>query len=164
VHRDIKPENILLARGHARVADFGVAHAIELAGAERLTQTGLAVGTPAYMSPEQATGDRVDARSDVYALACVLYEMLGGEPPTRPSPRRRCSRSGSASRSRISALSAACRPPWKRQSPGDLPAARRIASPAPGSSPTRSTPVGRLLRPRLVRGIRTAGGDCERGR
>jgi serine/threonine-protein kinase len=86
VHRDIKPENILLARGHARVADFGVARAVEAAGAGQLTETGLAVGTPAYMSPEQARGSPVDARSDLYALGCVLYEMLAGEAPyTGPS-------------------------------------------------------------------------------
>jgi tetratricopeptide (TPR) repeat protein len=81
IHRDIKPENILLARGHARVADFGVARALEAASAGHLTETGLAVGTPAYMSPEQATAGPVDGRSDVYALGCVLYEMLAGEPP-----------------------------------------------------------------------------------
>ena len=81
VHRDIKPENILLAGGHARVADFGVASAVEAAGEGRLTETGLAVGTPTYMSPEQASGGQVDGRSDQYGLACVLYEMLAGEPP-----------------------------------------------------------------------------------
>jgi TolB-like protein len=82
IHRDIKPENILLTAGHAVVADFGIAHAIDAAGGERLTETGLALGTPQYMSPEQASGTRaVDARSDVYALGCVLYEMLAGEPP-----------------------------------------------------------------------------------
>jgi serine/threonine-protein kinase len=81
VHRDIKPENILLSRGHARVADFGVARALEAAGGSELTATGLAVGTPTYMSPEQASGGAVDPRTDVYALGCVLYEMLAGEPP-----------------------------------------------------------------------------------
>jgi tRNA A-37 threonylcarbamoyl transferase component Bud32 len=81
VHRDIKPENILLSRDHARVADFGVARAVEAAGAGQLTETGLVVGTPAYMSPEQASGGPVDARSDLYALGCVLYEMLAGEAP-----------------------------------------------------------------------------------
>jgi len=82
VHRDIKPENILLHEGEAMVADFGIALAVSAAADERLTQTGIAVGTPAYMSPEQAASERaVDARSDVYSLGCVLYEMLAGEPP-----------------------------------------------------------------------------------
>jgi len=82
VHRDIKPENILLAGDHARVADFGIARAITEAGGGRLTETGLAIGTPTYMSPEQAAGSRdLDGRSDLYSLGCVLYEMLAGEPP-----------------------------------------------------------------------------------
>jgi serine/threonine-protein kinase len=87
VHRDIKPENILLSHGHARVADFGIARALESAGGEKLTQTGTAIGTPTYMSPEQAGGGPVDGRSDIYSLGCVLYEMLAGEPPfTGPTP------------------------------------------------------------------------------
>jgi serine/threonine-protein kinase len=82
VHRDIKPENILLAGDQAVVADFGIARAVEVAGGERLTGTGLAVGTPAYMSPEQAVGDKnIDARSDVYAFGCVVYEMVSGRAP-----------------------------------------------------------------------------------
>jgi serine/threonine-protein kinase len=82
IHRDVKPENIMLESRHAVVTDFGIARAISEAGGERLTETGLAVGTPAYMSPEQAAGStEVDQRSDVYALACVVYEMLAGEPP-----------------------------------------------------------------------------------
>jgi len=82
VHRDIKPENILLQEGHAVVADFGIARALRVAGGERLTETGLSLGTPHYMSPEQATGTQeLDGRSDVYSLACVLYEMLAGDPP-----------------------------------------------------------------------------------
>ncbi len=84
VHRDIKPENVLLADGHAIVMDFGIAHAAQDAGAEKLTQTGMSVGTPLYMSPEQAAGERdLDGRSDIYSLGCVLYEMLIGEPPFR---------------------------------------------------------------------------------
>jgi serine/threonine-protein kinase len=82
VHRDIKPDNILLESGHATVADFGIARAVSAAGADRLTQTGLALGTPAYMSPEQASGEaEIDGRADIYALGAVLYEMLAGEPP-----------------------------------------------------------------------------------
>ena len=82
IHRDIKPENILLYRGEAMVADFGIALAASNAGNDRLTETGLSLGTPAYMSPEQASASpRVDGRSDQYSLACVVYEMLAGEPP-----------------------------------------------------------------------------------
>jgi serine/threonine-protein kinase len=81
IHRDIKPENILLERGHAVVADFGIARALTAADGQKLTQTGLALGTPLYMSPEQASGESVDARSDLYSLACLLYEMLAGTPP-----------------------------------------------------------------------------------
>ena len=82
VHRDIKPENILLSAGHALVTDFGIARAANRVASDRLTQTGLIVGTPAYMSPEQASGDlELDGRSDLYSLGCVLYEMLAGEPP-----------------------------------------------------------------------------------
>src|SRR6185312_9090303 len=82
MHRDIKPENILLSGGEAVVADFGIARAITAAGGDKLTTTGVAVGTPTYMSPEQAAGEaRLDGRSDVYSLGCVLYEMLAGEPP-----------------------------------------------------------------------------------
>ncbi len=82
VHRDIKPENILLSDDRAIVADFGIARAVEVAGGEKLTGTGMAIGTPAYMSPEQALGqDDVDGRTDVYAMGCVLFEMVAGRPP-----------------------------------------------------------------------------------
>ncbi|MEE8361745.1 MAG: serine/threonine-protein kinase, partial [Gemmatimonadales bacterium] len=81
IHRDIKPENILFSGGKAVVADFGIAQALSAAGGDRMTQTGLAIGTPTYMSPEQAAGEAVDGRSDEYALSSLLYEMLVGEPP-----------------------------------------------------------------------------------
>jgi serine/threonine-protein kinase len=81
VHRDIKPENIMLQDGHALVADFGIGKAVSEAEGDTLTQAGMSVGTPAYMSPEQAVGETVDGRSDLYSLGCVLYEMLVGEPP-----------------------------------------------------------------------------------
>jgi eukaryotic-like serine/threonine-protein kinase len=82
VHRDIKPENILLERGEAVVADFGIARALSPAPSESVTTAGLVLGTPAYMSPEQAAGDAtIDGRSDIFALGCVLYEMLAGDTP-----------------------------------------------------------------------------------
>ena len=82
VHRDIKPENILLQNGHALIADFGIALAVEQAGGQRMTQTGLSLGTPHYMAPEQAMGDKhIGPRADIYALGAVTYEMLAGEPP-----------------------------------------------------------------------------------
>ncbi len=81
VHRDIKPGNILLSHGHAMIADFGVAKALEVSASEKLTESGFAVGTVSYMSPEQAGAQPVDGRSDIYSLACVLYEALAGTPP-----------------------------------------------------------------------------------
>jgi len=82
IHRDIKPENIMLHEGEPMVADFGIALAVSTAGQKRLTETGMSLGTPAYMSPEQTSGEaKLDGRSDQYSLACVLYEMLAGEPP-----------------------------------------------------------------------------------
>src|SRR5438445_1914668 len=81
-HRDVKPENVLLADGHAVLADFGIARAIFRAGGAHVTEGGLAIGTPEYMSPEQAAAAPwLDGRCDVYAFACVIYEMLAGEPP-----------------------------------------------------------------------------------
>jgi TolB-like protein len=87
IHRDIKPENILLEGGHALVADFGIARAVSATDTQKLTETGLAIGTPGYMSPEQATATKeIDGRTDIYSLGCVLYEMLVGETPfTGPS-------------------------------------------------------------------------------
>ena len=82
IHRDLKPENILMQEGQPLIADFGIALAVSKAGGERITQTGLSLGTPQYMSPEQATGDRVvDGRTDIYSLGAMLYEMLVGDPP-----------------------------------------------------------------------------------
>jgi len=82
IHRDIKPENIMISGGHALVADFGIARALsEAGGSAKLTETGMAIGTPLYMSPEQAVGDTAGPTSDLYSLACVLYEMLAGQPP-----------------------------------------------------------------------------------
>ena len=82
IHRDLKPENILMQEGQPLIADFGIALAVSNAGGERITQTGLSLGTPQYMSPEQATGDRtVDGRTDIYSLGAILYEMLVGDPP-----------------------------------------------------------------------------------
>jgi eukaryotic-like serine/threonine-protein kinase len=81
VHRDIKPENVLLSGGHALVADFGIARAVSEGGDRKLTQTGMSMGTPYYMAPEQASGETVGPTADIYSLGCMLYEMLAGEPP-----------------------------------------------------------------------------------
>ncbi len=81
IHRDIKPENVMFDEGRPMLCDFGVARAIVRAGEDRISSSGLVVGTPSYMSPEQASGNALDHRTDVYALACVIYEMLAGEPP-----------------------------------------------------------------------------------
>ncbi|HSD33596.1 MAG TPA: serine/threonine-protein kinase, partial [Gemmatimonadales bacterium] len=91
IHRDVKPENILLSDDHAVVADFGIARALaEAGGGEPITERGLAIGTPEYMSPEQASAEgQLTARSDLYSLGCMLYEMLAGQPPfTGPNARR----------------------------------------------------------------------------
>ncbi len=89
VHRDVKPENILFADGHAVLTDFGVARACTVVAADAVTEAGMAVGTPAYMSPEQAAGDtEIGTASDIYSLACVVYEMLGGKPPLMGSTAR----------------------------------------------------------------------------
>src|SRR2546422_1318112 len=112
VHRDIKPENILLSGGEAVVADFGIARAITVAAGGKLTATGLAIGTPGYMSPEQGMGsDRVDGRRGPHALACVLYEMLAGEPPfTGPSAESIVRQHLAAAPPRVSAMRAAIPP------------------------------------------------------
>ena len=93
IHRDLKPENVLMQSGQPMIADFGIALAVSNAGGQRVTQTGLSLGTPQYMSPEQAAGDRqIDGRSDIYALGCILYEMLVGTSAPRCKRRsRKCS-------------------------------------------------------------------------
>src|SRR5947209_8544497 len=112
VHRDIKPENILFEAGHTVVTDFGIARAITAAAGGNLTETGIALGTPGYMSPEQgAASGRVDERSDIYSLGCVLYEMLAGEPPfTGPSAESIVRQHLAAAAPRVSAMRASVPP------------------------------------------------------
>ena len=132
VHRDVKPENMLLVDGHAVLADFGIARAIFQAGGDHVTEVGLAIGTPDYMSPEQAAGDReLDGRCDEYALACVIYEMLAGAPPFSGTsaraiialhlsqPPRRSARIGRTRRRRSSKRSSA--PSRRRRRTGSRP-------------------------------------------
>jgi len=163
VHRDIKPENILLEAGHPVVSDFGIARAISVADEARVTGTGIAIGTVEYMSPEQAAGEEVDGRSDIYSLGCVLYEMLlgqtpfAGRTPTGMVGVRRAERPPSVTGARpeipleieLAIETALATLPSERfATAGDFAAALRIASPASASSE-------RLVR-RLRRRWRTA--------
>jgi TolB-like protein len=168
IHRDIKPENILLHEGSAYLTDFGIALALKEAGGDRLTDTGLSLGTPSYMSPEQAAGERqLDARSDVYALGAVTYEMLAGEPPVtgssvqalvaklmteRPTPLRVLRDTVPA------AVDAAVQRALAKVPADRFPGAREFAEalasgpgapPAPAARPYR----GRWLRPALAAGL-----------
>ena len=141
VHRDIKPENVLLSGEHAFVADFGIALALDVGG-DRLTNTGLSLGTPAYMSPEQATTGRLDGRSDLYSLGCMLYEMLAGHPPFTGATRtgRAGAPRGGGRPSRFGRCGPRCRPPSSASSHGRSPRSRRIVFRPAGRLPKRSRP------------------------
>ena len=160
IHRDIKPENLLLTRdGSTLVADFGIARA--LAGADdRLTETGLAIGTPAYMSPEQAAGDKtLDARTDVYSLGAVLYEMLAGEPPfTGPTAQAIIAKRFSGEVPRCDTRGPACRSRWTRRSHGRSRRWRRTGSARRRNSPGAAPAAGPVLRPRPLRTKRDSRG------
>ena len=153
IHRDIKPENILLHAGEPVVADFGIALAISAAGAGRMTETGLSLGTPHYMSPKQAAADRdLSARSDVYSLACVLYEMLTGQPPhTGPTAQSilvRILHRGPATGRRNATERAKARPRGGIEGPGEV---------ARGSLQERGGVQGRARRHGVH--VRTSAGD-----
>jgi serine/threonine-protein kinase len=135
VHRDIKPENVLLAGDHAFVADFGIALAIDAAGGERLTRTGLSLGTPAYMSPEQATTGRLDGRSDLYSLGCMLYEMLAGRPPF----------TGATAQAVLAQHAAGAAPPIRTLRPAVPAALERVIARALAKAPKERFPTGRAL-------------------
>ena len=164
IHRDIKPENILLQSGHAVVADFGIARAVSAAGGTRLTETGLSVGTPAYMSPEQASGSAdLDARSDVYSLACVLYEMLVGETPyTGPTPQAILARKLTEPLRRVSVVretvpatvEAALTRALARTPADRFPTARQLAEalerPLPDTRAVGTRPLRRWMRPAAI--------------
>ncbi len=147
VHRDVKPGNILLEGDHALVADFGVARAIETASSERLTETGFAVGTAAYMSPEQAaSAGWVDGRSDIYSLGCVLFEMLAGEPPSAGYPRpSQLSQRGRTSSARPGVVNACANSPIVANRPSGSAASARVstAETAVGNTSTRLSSRGR---------------------
>jgi tetratricopeptide (TPR) repeat protein len=160
VHRDIKPENIMLTGEHVLLADFGIARAVSLAGADRLTKTGIVVGTPAYMSPEQASGNQaIDGRSDLYSLACVLYEMLGGEPPhTGPTPQAILARQLTGEVRSLTPLRSTVSPELDAvirvalaPAPADRHATPYEFSTALNSAPVTATTPGRKLHPVTAR-------------
>ena len=167
IHRDIKPENILLEAKHAVVADFGVARAIEEAGETKLTDTGIALGTPAYLSPEQASGEReLDGRSDIYALGCALYEMLAGEPPfTGPTAENIILKHISAEPTPVNVLRetvseeialtvkrALAKSPADRFATADelTQQLQALATPSGGTTPSRTPPVDRVTKRRWM--------------
>jgi tetratricopeptide (TPR) repeat protein/tRNA A-37 threonylcarbamoyl transferase component Bud32 len=171
VHRDIKPENILFEAGHAVVADFGIARAVTAAGGQHLTDTGIALGTPAYMSPEQATGEQtIDGRSDLYSLGCVLYEMLAGEPPfTGPTAQAILAKRFADAVPRVSVVREAVPPAVEAaitkllaRAPADRFAtaqqfAAALAAPAPAPEGARSSRRRRLRIPVVIAGLVVAG-------
>ncbi|HET7241176.1 MAG TPA: serine/threonine-protein kinase [Gemmatimonadales bacterium] len=140
VHRDIKPENIYLDHGGVRVADFGIARALGEAGGERLTTSGLVLGTPTYMSPEQGLGDPLDGRADVYALGCVLYEMLAGTPPF----------SGATSQAIFARHTAAAVPPLATVRPDVGPDLERVVLRALAKAPANRFPSAAALEAALA--------------
>ena len=145
VHRDIKPENILIESGHAVVSDFGIARAVEAAGGSTLTGTGTVVGTPAYMSPEQAAGDEpIEGRSDVYSLGCVLFEMLTGKPPF----------DGTTARAIIAAHLSEPPAPLGRVRPDVPPALAVAVAGALAKDPAHRTPSAEAFRTALDSGER----------
>jgi serine/threonine-protein kinase len=173
IHRDIKPENILLHEGSALVADFGIALALSGAGSTRMTETGMSLGTPHYMSPEQAMGEReITGRSDVYALGCVTYEMLIGEPPfTGPTAQAIIARVMTAEPARLTAQRKSIAPPIEAavltalaRVPADrFGTAAEYAAALRGESPGSTTAIGpaglapvRGTRRRLLAGLAAA--------
>ncbi|HSE27733.1 MAG TPA: serine/threonine-protein kinase, partial [Gemmatimonadales bacterium] len=166
IHRDIKPENILLLEGQAVVADFGVARAIDTAGGDRVTSSGFVVGTPAYMSPEQAAADpSLDGRTDEYSLGCVTYEMLAGRPPfvgataqaisalrlTTIPPPIRAMREGVPEPVDAAIFRAIARSPADRHGgPGPFAAALRAASAVPGPDTVPMLPPTGTRAPRRL--------------
>ena len=170
IHRDVKPENVMLTAGQAVVADFGIARALQAAGGESLTLTGVVVGTPQYMSPEQSAGGAVDGRSDQYSLACTLYGMLVGQPPfTGPSAQAVMARHSLDPVPGVRVVRQAVPRRWRRRFCGRWPRCRSTASPRSSSSCTRSdrpspSRAQRPCRPRRrVPGDGRAGvGSCRR--
>ena len=178
VHRDVKPENIMIEEQHAVIADFGVARALDKAAGDGLTATGFAVGTPAYMSPEEASGSQeVDGRADVYALGCVLYEMLAGGPPFTGTPRavvaqrlhappvtitqRRSGVPRRVSRALMKAL--ATKPDDRFKSAGEFADALAGAVPSGGRLPSAGLQWGALIAVALVLVAGTAVAAWRRG-